>query len=81
MSKSYNNQYARLAAAGVNILNLVPLSDKSVVLFEYSWRDPEQEGKLHWSKSMVTIYPDDNFIDDVILDRVTKAREELERGE
>lgn len=81
MSKSYKNQYAKLAAAGINILNFVPLDDKSVVLFEFSWRDPKQEGKLHWSKSMVTIYPDDKFIDDVILDRVTEAREELERGE
>lgn len=80
--KSYKNSHARLAASGVNILNVVPVnSDTTVILFEYSWRDPKQEGKLHWSKSYVPLLPEDEQVDDIILDRVNLAREELERGE
>lgn len=80
MIRSYKSQHAALAANGVNILNIVPIGDNTQVLFEYSWVDPKQRNKLHWSKSYVAITKDDEDASIVILDRVQKAREELERG-
>lgn len=76
---SYINAHARLAAEGVNILNLVPIDDdKSTILFEYSWKDPSQDNKLHWSKSMLPINKNESCIVSKLLDHVRLARKELE---
>lgn len=80
--KSYKNAHAMLAAEGVNILNMVPLPSGNVaVLFEYSWHDPKQEGKLHWSKTTITIGANSGRLDLEVIDRVRSARKELECGE
>lgn len=82
MSDSYASLYAKLAAEGINILNIEVDSkngDKFMV-FEYSWNDPKQDNKLHWSKCVEHGY-NLKMICDTIISKVQIARKELERGE
>lgn len=82
MSKSYTSRHARLAANGINILNVVPISDSmTAVLFEYCWEDPKVPDKLRWNKSYISITENSGDVAELLIERVTAARAELERGE
>lgn len=65
--------YAQLARAGVNVLS----SDgDDRYIFEYSWKDPKQDGKLHWSKGVFCL---DGLADwGDLVKAVEIARKELE---
>lgn len=83
---SYESPYAKLAAEGINVLSVImPHEDTergSEYIFEYSWNDPKQGWKLHWSKSVyqpsysVGMRVED-WADDLIR-VVSEARKELE---
>lgn len=83
MSKTCNNLYAKLASEGINILSGTyhPNSCNGHIeyFFEYSWRDPEQDGKLHWSKASFLATMVD--WEDKLIEKVNEARRRLERGE
>lgn len=80
------SSYAKLARAGINILNAFYHDQNSNtpeflgVVFEYSWHDPEMRDKLHWSKAFARIW-DDQSITNELLQIVEEARQELEHGE
>lgn len=82
MSKSYEHPYAKLAAEGINILSIEVDKDtkEKFVIFEFSWKDPKQDDKLHWSKSVEHSY-NLSHLYYIIIENVKLAREELERGE
>lgn len=80
--KSYKSPYARLANAGINILSIEVNHDsgEKFIVFEYSWKDPKQDDKLHWSKSIESHY-NLNTLCGNILQKVELARQELEANE
>ena len=70
-------EYARLARAGINILSVARLEDASdCYIFEYSWNDPTQQGKLHWSKAVFYLGHQLSLGD--LIAEVELARKELE---
>lgn len=80
MSVSSPNPYAKLAREGINILSAThrPEDAGVIYIFEYSWVDPEQASKLHWSKApYFRDYANKNWVDDLIQ-KARSARKELE---
>lgn len=79
MSDSYTSQYADLAGRGINILGVDGDPKHPYYRIEYSWKDPRQDNKLHWSKLAVQQYSSRFYTEDII-DIVEAARRDLERG-
>lgn len=80
MTMSYTSIYAQLAKEGINILlcTHIPEYQGTEYIFEYSWIDPAQQNKLHWSKApFFTNSVDYDWVDNLI-GLVRLARKELE---
>lgn len=80
MALSYTSIYAKLAREGINILSCtnIPEYSGTEYIFEYSWMDPAQQNKLHWSKApFFTNSAGYDWVESLI-ELVRSARKELE---